>query len=228
MAGSSKGFYMKDGRLFEMVFYNRGGNQDFGLYADDGTDLGRKFYQGVGHHETGYKRSDGVDIGSLLFDNTEPVQGYITSDLASGGTLRYGYSQCGAAGSGAGMRWSWWYTPSTVNLVAHPGRGSGLFSYYWRAWSSNSQAASIRTSSYWSDSNIRGASLRLPVDQCHTQRGLINGLYGLVYSFHEDPIINVNCTINDTLTGNSVATGAVVWSVACHTCVDCDDCGDSP
>lgn len=228
MAGSSKGFYMKDGRLFESVFFNRGGNQDFGLYADDGTDLGRKFYQGVGHHETGYKRSDGVDIGSLLFDNTEPVQGYITHN---GGNLVIGgvSFQLWCISRYANFHYDSWdyFKPSNMlTLLVHPSRGSGLYSYKWN-WGYSFPSYSTEVHMSTGGVHPEQASISWPFPEYYDST---LGYWGLWIKYGSaDVFFHFSCTVTDSLTNSQHTSYAQINYV--HSCSDvCDDycnCSDS-
>lgn len=229
MAGSSKGFYMKDGRLFESVFFNRGGNQDFGLYADDGQDIGRKFYQGVGHHETGYKRWDGVDIGSLLFDNTEPVQGYITHNGGSYKASDDKYYQLWCIAEYANFHYTDWnlFKPSNMlTLLAHPTRGSGLYSYWWD-WGYSFPGYSTECHMSTGGVHREQSSISWPFPEYNDRTvgwwglWLKNGVATTYFHF--------SCKITDTLTGSSyTAYSQVNYVHECsYTCSDYCNCGDS-
>lgn len=225
MAGSSKGFYMKDGRLFESVFFDRGGNQDFGLYADDGTDLGRKFYQGVGHHETGYKRSDGVDIGSLLFDNTEPVQGYITHNIPNNIVDEYWYHPMNS------MTCDYYRANvETLIFIAHPQRGSGIYSYSWTWWDASGQdGLRVLLGTYKQVITTTASTFSLPYKYKYDKT---NGYYGLHWKYDAEWAYKkgvrpyICCNITDGATGN-VASPAVTFGLhwSCTYCNDnCSDC----
>lgn len=228
MSVSSEGFYMKDGRLFESVFFTRAGNQDFGLYANDGTDLGRKFFQGEGSHETGYQRSDGTDIGKLLFDNTSPFSAYLTANVAEGACMNY---SCGPDGDGS-------YGPGAplanenpiISLVVHPVHGSGLYTYSWRA--SGSTVTSI-FASYG-----KGRDYGYAVTPTSVSITLTRGWDPYYVDFHDQTWgdhpkhtyirkqqFAITATATDSLTGASVSPSMTFWaqSTWCYNnCTDCD------
>lgn len=225
MAGSSKGFYMKDGRLFESVFFNRGGNQDFGLYADDGTDLGRKFYQGVGHHETGYKRSDGVDIGSLLFDNTEPVQGYITHNIPNNTVEGFWYAPLNGS-------YSYFATSiDSANFVAHPQRGSGIYSYNWSAWNTTGfdyDPMPVGKPKQVITTTASTLSLPCPLMWSKDTGGYgLNIPYGTAWKYGEGTTVPCFCcTIRDGITNTTASpTVTITTTWTCEYCMyNCSDC----
>lgn len=61
------GYFMKDGRRFDAVFYHRvAGVQNFGMVNITGIDLGQVYTKGVSTIQTGYKDSTGIDVGEKL------------------------------------------------------------------------------------------------------------------------------------------------------------------
>ena len=71
LEGSGEGFFFKDGRRFESVFYaTRAGTQNFDMICSDGMDLGAKFAAGTSDTETNYQYK-GTDIGKLLLGDPE-------------------------------------------------------------------------------------------------------------------------------------------------------------
>lgn len=209
MAATSANFFMQDGRLFESVFYNRGGDQDFRIYTNDGTDIGRIFMRGAGGFTTGYQRSDGTDIGKLFFDNTWPVSGYISADMPVGGEITICDDERDEYNNGS-------YS-NLHNLVAHPQNGSGLYTYYWRLMK-------LRDRKKWLESgwqhNVTGYS--------RTASTLIfpGGYTGDFWYNRENPI-RFECDITDQVTGNRTtvtATFTIAWRSTCDYCDDNCDC----
>lgn len=227
MASSSAGFYMKDGRLFESVFFARSGTQDFELYTNEGTDIGRMFYAGAGNHETGYQRKDGTDIGRLLYDNTEPVGVYITANLAQG-TEMY-YESCGHYNGGGGVP-RYEERDAQLAMVAHPTDGSGLYTYAWSATASSQGSAEFRNAKdkavvpsgptltygtkgeYYNDSGATG----YPYLRSTTGRKQPIWWYGQNVTF--------TCAVTDTL---SSSTASASWKVRVDSWTCSDTCADN-
>ena len=80
------GYFIKDGRRFDAVFYHRvPGVQTFGMLNITGIDLGQIYTQGVSTIQTGYIDSTGVDVGEKLLADVNvrfiPIRpGYSLSD----------------------------------------------------------------------------------------------------------------------------------------------------
>ena len=201
---TSANFFMADGRLFESVFFSWSGDQDFGMYTNDGIDIGRKFLRGTGNHGTQYQRSDGTDVGKLLFDNTSPVQCYITSDQPLGST--YGWRiriQTNSGGDDDPKQ-----TCPTV-VIAHPYNGSGYYSYYW-------DVLRLRYGSVIATGNFVPGKFGEHLNDSRTNQSLSTvgqggrgdknigwlGNFDLGGNYGTPNTIRFQCTVTDTVTGS--------------------------
>jgi hypothetical protein len=225
---TSANFFMADGRLFESVFYSWSGDQDFGMYTNDGIDIGRKFLRGTGNHGTQYQRSDGTDVGKLLFDNTSPVQCYITSDQPLGSTYgwKVGYTSYSDDVTGP-------YSCPTV-VVAHPYNGSGYYSYYWDVLrlrngtviaTGNFSPGHFR--SYMTYNTSRTNQSLSTVGQGGRGDGNIGWLgdFDLGGNYGTPNTIRFQCTVTDTVTG-SQAVAVADFSYAPYLAYHRDESGN--